>query len=95
MQNFGRENFDDSTSIRQIRQTFPPSVLRYTVRTYLMFYLLTVDTIKGEMPHTEETTFTSQTINGVHSVDVSTNITFGNYLNNVQELCSCCICKRF
>ena len=60
-----------------------------------MFYLLTVDTIKGEMPPTEETTFTSQTINGVHSVDVSTNITFGNYLNNVQELRSCCICKRF
>ena len=25
MQNFGRENFDDSTCIRQIRQTFPPS----------------------------------------------------------------------
>ena len=23
--NFGRENFDDSTSIRQIHQTFPPS----------------------------------------------------------------------
>ena len=25
MQNFGRENFDNSTSIRQIRRTFPPS----------------------------------------------------------------------
>ena len=25
MQNFGRENFDDSTCIQQIRQTFPPS----------------------------------------------------------------------
>ena len=25
MQNFGRENFDDSTCIREIRQTFPPS----------------------------------------------------------------------
>ena len=25
MQNFGGENFDDSTSICQIRQTFPPS----------------------------------------------------------------------
>ena len=48
-----------------------------------MFCLLTVDTIKGEMSPTEETTFTNQTINDVHSVDVSTNITFGNYFNNV------------
>ena len=31
VQNFVRKNFDDSTWTRQIRQTFPPSVLYYTV----------------------------------------------------------------
>ena len=31
MQNFGRENFDDSTCICQIRQTFPPSKF-YAIR---------------------------------------------------------------
>ena len=37
MQNFGRVNFDDSTCIRQIRQTFPPSKF-YAVRySYIVF----------------------------------------------------------
>ena len=34
MQNFGREIFDDSTCIRQIRQTFPPSKF-YAIRYYI------------------------------------------------------------
>ena len=40
MQNFGRENFDDSTCIRQIRQTFPLSkfyAIRYILSTDVSF----------------------------------------------------------
>ena len=38
VQNFGRENFDDSTCTHQIRQTFPPSkfcAIRYSIRNVI------------------------------------------------------------
>ena len=39
MQSFCRENFDDSTSIRQIRQTFPPSKLCAIRYMYVCIYV--------------------------------------------------------
>ena len=48
--------------------------------------LHTIDTIKNVITPTEETTFTIPATNDVHSVDVSTNITFGNYFNELQEM---------
>ena len=36
MQNFGKENFDDSTCIRQICQTFPPSKF-YAIWYYTLY----------------------------------------------------------
>ena len=38
MQNFGRENFDDSTCVRQNSSDFSTvNVLRYTVVTYITY----------------------------------------------------------
>ena len=70
MQNFGRENFDDSTCICQIRHTFPPS------KFYAIRYLFIQHTNDPKFQIITETLPNCKPINNTQHIAMHILVTF-------------------